>query len=34
MNLISGDGERSDYVEAMKNVANTASIQSGLPEDD
>ena len=34
MNLISGGGKKSDYIEAMKNVASAASIQSELPDEE
>ena len=34
MNLISGGGKKSDYIEAMKRVASAASIQSGLPDEE
>jgi len=34
MDLISGGGKKSDYIEAMKSVASAASIQSGLPDEE
>ena len=34
MNLISGGGKKSDYIEAMKNVASAASIQSEFPDEE
>ena len=33
LDLIQGEGEKSDYIEAMKNVASAASIQSELPDE-
>ena len=33
LDLIQGEGEKSDYIEAMKNVASAASIQSDLPDE-